>query len=118
MGKDVQSHLNNMAAVFSRLRDAGLKVKPSKCEFFKKEVKFLGHIVSNHGISTDALKTDKIAQWPTPINQQQLQQFLGLASYYRRFVHGFAAICRPLYQLTEKNAPFRWTSECDNAFWN
>ena len=116
MGKDVQSHLNNMAAVFSRLRDAGLKVKPSKCEFFKKEVKFLGHIVSNHGISTDPLKTDKIAQWPTPINQQQLQQFLGLASYYRRFVRGFAAICRPLYQLTEKNAPFRWTSECDNAF--
>ena len=116
MGKDVQSHLNNMAAVFSRLRDAGLKVKPSKCEFFKKEVKFMGHVVSNHGISTDPLKTDKIAQWPTPINQQQLQQFLGLASYYRRFVRGFAAICRLLYQLTEKNAPFRWTSECDNAF--
>lgn len=91
MGKDVQSHLNNMAAVFSRLRDAGLKVKPSKCEFFKKEVKFLGHIVSNHSISTDPLKTDKIAHWPTPINQQQLQQFLGLASYYRRFVRGLCS---------------------------
>ena len=116
MGKDFPSHLSNIAAVFTRLRDAGLKVKPSKCEFFKREVHFLGHVVSNYGISTDTSKTDKIAHWPVPTNQQQLQQFLGLANYYRRFVRDFAAISRPLHRLTEKNSVFRWTSECDRAF--
>ena len=73
-------------------------------------------MVSNHGISTDKSKTEKIAHWPTPTTQQQLQQFLGLASYYRRFIRDFACISRPLHWLTEKNAPFRWTEERDNAF--
>ena len=116
MGNDFQSHLCNISAVLSRLQDGGLKIKPSKCHFFKKEVHFLGHVVSNHGISTDKSKTEKIAHWPTPTTQQQLQQFLGLASYYRRFIRDFACISRPLHRLTEKNAPFRWTEECDNAF--
>ena len=116
MGRDFQSHLNNIGMVLERLREAGLKVKPAKCVFFKKEVSFLGHVVSNKGISTDPSKAGKIAHWPTPSTLSQLQQFLGLASYYRRFIRNFATISRPLHRLTEKNTPFNWTTECDNAF--
>lgn len=116
MGSDFQSHLRNIAAVLTRLLNAGLKVNPAKCQFFKREVTFLGHVVSNHGISPDPNKTIKIAAWPTPSSQQQLQQFLGLASYYRRFICDFASISRPLHRLTEKNTPFHWSEECNSAF--
>uniref|UniRef100_A0A1X7TXP6 Reverse transcriptase domain-containing protein n=1 Tax=Amphimedon queenslandica TaxID=400682 RepID=A0A1X7TXP6_AMPQE len=78
MGNDFQSHLRNIAAVLTRLLNAGLKVNPAKCQFFKEEVTFLGYIVSNHSISPDPNKTNKIAAWPTPSSQQQLQQFLVL----------------------------------------
>ena len=119
IGNDFQSHLCNISAVLSHLRDGGLKVNPSKCHFLRKKFIFLDMLcptmVSNHGISTDKSKTEKIAHWPTPTTQQQ-QQFLGLASYYRRFIRDFACISRPLHWLTEKNAPFRWTEERDNAF--
>lgn len=77
MGRDVQSHLTNIAAVLQCLRSAGFKVKPTKCDFFKEEVHFLGHIISRHGIATDTSKTNRIADWPTPTTQQQLNNFWG-----------------------------------------
>jgi hypothetical protein len=113
---DFTSHLDKLHQVFLRLQKAGLKVKPTKCVFFQKEVPFLGHIVSEHGIATDPAKIDKVAKWPTPVSRHQLQQFLGLANYYRRFIKDFATICRPLHKLTEKSAPFKWTDECQYAF--
>ena len=70
MGNDFQSHLTNIVAVLTRLLDAGLKVNPAKCQFIKREVAFLRHIVSNHGIYPDPTKTNKIASWPTPSSQQ------------------------------------------------
>uniref|UniRef100_A0A1X7TBI5 Reverse transcriptase domain-containing protein n=1 Tax=Amphimedon queenslandica TaxID=400682 RepID=A0A1X7TBI5_AMPQE len=105
MGRDCNSHLTNIANVLHRLWDASLKVKPSKCNFLKKEVLFSGHVISDKGISTDKSKVDKIVSWPTHTNLQQLQQFLRLASYYRRFIKKFATISRPLHRLTEKKAP-------------
>lgn len=84
--------------------------------FFKQEVSFLGHVISDKGISTDKSKIERIVCWPTPTNLQQLQRFLGLASYYRRFIRNFATISKPLYRLTEKKANFHWTSDCDAAF--
>uniref|UniRef100_A0A1X7VQ17 Reverse transcriptase RNase H-like domain-containing protein n=1 Tax=Amphimedon queenslandica TaxID=400682 RepID=A0A1X7VQ17_AMPQE len=116
MARDCNSHLTNIANVLHRLRDAGLKVKPSKCDFLKKEVLYSGHVISDKGISTDKSKVDKIVSWPTHTNLQQLQQFLGLASYCRCFIKDFATISRPLHRLTEKKAPFHWTSDCANAF--
>ena len=116
LGHDFDSHLKNLGKVFDRLREAGLKVKPSKCELFKMKVVFLGHIISDQGVTTNHSKTEKISKWPTPVNKRQVQQFLGLASYYRRFVKDFARISTPLHRLTEKNSTFQWTTECEQAF--
>lgn len=74
---------------------------------FSKKVPFLGHIVSKEGVLTDPAKADKVANWPVPTSRHQLQQFLGLASYYWCFVKDFATICRPLHQLTEKSESFK-----------
>ena len=112
----VTEELERLDVVFSRLREAGLKLKPRKCTLFRRSVLYLGHIVSSDGVSTDPEKTRAIADWPTPTNVKEVQSFLGLASYYRRFVKGFANIARPLHRLTEKSRDFVWTYECDQAF--
>ena len=114
--KTIQDHLLRLAEVFTRLRNAGLKLKPSKCHLLRKSVHYLGHVVSNRGVETDPAKIKCIAEWPTPSNAKELRQFLGLASYYRRFVRGFATIASPLHRLSEKNKAWTWTDECDQAF--
>ena len=106
----------NLREVFQRLREAGLKLKPIKCDFCSSQVEFLGHIVSADDVRTDPSKTEKVAQWPVPKTRKEVQQFLGLANYYRRFVKDFATIAKPLHRLTEKTARFEWTSECQTAF--
>ena len=82
----------------------------------KKSVHYLGHVVSSEGVETDPTKIRCIADWATPSNAKELKQFLGLASYYRRFVRGFAKIASPLHWLSEKNKPWAWTDECEQAF--
>eukprot|EP00731_Ephydatia_muelleri_P022232 Em0014g823a len=112
----VQQHFTRLREIFDRLKQAGLKIKPSKCLLLQKSIKYLGHVVSEHGIKTDSDKTRFIADWPTPSCLQDLKQFLGLASYYRRFVRNFAAIVAPLVKLTEKGHVWHWSSDCDAAF--
>ena len=116
IGKTFDDHLHNLRLVFERLREAGLKLKPSKCAVCRKQVTYLGHIVSRDGIATDPEKTNKVECWPTPTSKKQVQQFLGLVSYYRRFIRGFATIAKPLHRLTEKTATFKWTTQCQEAF--
>ena len=116
LGHNFNNHLDNLGEVFDRIKDAGLKIKPVKCDFFKKSVAYLGHIVSEKGVATDPSKTKKVSNWPVPKSCTQLQEFLGFASYYRRFVKDFAKISRPLHRLTEKNTRFMWTSQCQEAF--
>lgn len=116
LGATFRTHLQNLQAVFQRLRDSNLRVKPSKCSFLQSKVHFLGHVVSRDGVSADPEKVDKVANWPVPTSTKEVQQFLGLAGYYRRFVKSFADIARPLHRLTERNAVFRWTKECEAAF--
>ena len=101
VGRTFQEHLKNLKDVFDRLRGAGLKLKPSKCNLCSSQVQFLGHIVSADGVHTDPRLTEKVAQWPRPTSRREVQQFLGLANYYRRFVQGFASIAKPLHRLTE-----------------
>ena len=108
--------IKRLTNVFERLIHANLKLKPSKCVFFQKRVKFLGHIVSEEGICTDPDKISAVRNWPIPINVKQVRSFVGLASYYRRFVRGFAKIARPLHKICEKGVKFSWTDECDTAF--
>jgi len=114
--KTFDEHLDRLATVFGRLDRYALKLKPSKCSLFQRKVSFLGHVVSGRGIECDPTKVASIATWPTPINVAEVRTFCGLASYYRTFVCNFAAIARPLHNLTKRGATFEWTPECDAAF--
>ena len=115
-GTDFNEELHRLKSVFSRLRDAGLKLKPKKCKFFQKSVPFLGHIVSNKGVATDPEKINSVKNWPIPTSVTEVRSFLGLASYYRRFIKGFAGIASPLHKLTEKGHTFLWDDKCNDAF--
>ena len=95
--KTVEEHLERLDAVFSRLRQAGLKLKPEKCKFFQKSVTFLGHEISDQGIGTCQEKIKAVSEWPVPTNIREVRAFVGLASYYRRFVQNFASIATPLH---------------------
>ena len=116
MGKSFDDHMRNLQTVFERLRQAGLKLHPGKCQFLQQKVYFLGHVVSADGLLPDPNKTSKVKDWPTPGTVQEVQQFLGLANYYRRFIHNFAVIAKPLHHLTEKHTKFQWNHDCQNAF--
>ena len=114
--RDELQHLEHLEIVFSRLREAGLKMKHSKCDFFKSEIHYLGHLISPEGISPLPNKLDSIKHMPVPNSVKEIKQFLGLTGYYRKFVPRFADISRPLTTLTKKDAKFEWTSACQKSF--
>ena len=105
-------HLEHLEIVFSRLRETGLKMKCSKCDFFKSEIHYLGHRISPEGISPLPNKLDCIKYVPVPKDAKEIKQFLGLTGYYRKFVPRFADISRPLTTLTKKDRKFEWTPAC------
>ena len=102
--------------MFKCLWDAGLRLKPTKCKLVRQAVEFLGYIVSRSGISTDPRKIAAVKEYPTPQDMKALKSFLGLTSYYRRFVPLFSSVAKPLYALTRKETPFIWSAGCDAAF--
>lgn len=109
-------HLENLKLVFQRLREANLKMSPKKCCLFQHQVSFLGHVVSKDGIATDPDKIEAVVNWPTPKCVKDVRMFLGLCSYYRKFVHKFAEIARPLHKQTELYQTFTWGDDCQKAF--
>lgn len=115
-GKTVEEEIRRLRVVFERLRKAGLKLKPSKCSLFQRSVKYLGHIVSAEGVATDPEKVSAVADWPVPKCVKEVRSFIGLASYYRKFIQGFAEIASPLHELTSKSREFLWTDKCQRAF--
>ena len=114
--QDELQHLEHLEIVFSCLREAGLKMKRSKCDFFKSEIHYLGHLISPEGISPLPNKLDSIRHMPVPNSEKEIKQFLGLTGYYRKFVPRFADISRPLTTLTKKDVKFKWTSACQKSF--
>ena len=115
-GKTFDETLLNLELVFERLRKAGLVLKPSKCRLFQESVEFLGHVVSQEGISCDPNKLEAIKNWPKPQKVKDVRSFLGLASYYRKHIRSFATIAAPLNALTKKNAKFIFDEQCEKAF--
>ena len=79
-------------------------------------VKYLGHVFSSKGMEPDPSKTSAVCDWPAPPDASNLGSFLGLASYYRRYIHRFAEIAAPLHQLTNKGVQFEWSESCQSAF--
>lgn len=116
VGKTLQDHNQNLTKVLNWIREAGLKLKPKKCLFAQQSVEYLGHVISDQGIQTDPKKVEAVAQYPTLRDIKSLRSFMGLTSYYRRFMEGFSRIANLLYALTKKNVEFVWIEECDQAF--
>jgi hypothetical protein len=102
--------------VLQKLRDNQLYAKFSKCEFCLNEVPFLGHIISNGGISVDPAKVRERVAWKIPSTVTKIWSFLGLACYYRRFIQGFSKIAKPMTSLLEKGKEFNWSWECQDSF--
>ncbi|GBN06476.1 Retrovirus-related Pol polyprotein from transposon 297 [Araneus ventricosus] len=86
VGQTFEEHLNNFRKVFQRLQNANLKLNPKKCRFFQKEIVYLGHVISEEGVKTDPEKIKAVVDWPRPDKIHDIRSFLGLCTYYRRFV--------------------------------
>ena len=114
--KDMNSHLERLAEVFQRLTAAGLKLKPQKCTLFAEQVQYLGHVVSQNGISTDDSKVQRVQEWPRPQHKTDVRAFLGTCGYYRRFIPRYSEVSRSLSQLCSKDSRFQWDEECELAF--
>ena len=115
-GKTFDAMLANLEKVFQKLLSAGLKLKARKCTLFAKQVKYLGHVISEKGIETDPDKVSVVERWPQPMDKTQVRSFIGLCGYYRKFIANFAEIARPLHKLTEATTAFKWTDDCQRSF--
>ena len=117
-----EEHIERLRAVLQKLRAAGLKLKPSKCEFFKDRISYLGHIVSKDGMETDPKKVKVIQEWPRPETVYDVRSFLGFTNYYRKFMFRYSRIAKPLNELIsgenakKKKAPVSWEEKHQEAF--
>ena len=109
----LEQHLEHLRTVMGKLIQAGLKLKPSKCLFVRDEVRYLGHVITPRGLKTSNQHIIAVQEFTNPKSVKDVRQFLGLSSFYRKFVPSFAKIAGPLHTLTRKNAPFNWTEQLD-----
>ena len=113
--KDLQEHIEHVRLVLQTMRANELFAKISKCHFGIDKVEYLGHYISGAGVETDPKKIAIIVDWPTPTTKTALRSFLGVTGYYRRFIKGYASICKPLTELLKKDG-FHWNQEATKAF--
>jgi hypothetical protein len=105
-------HEGHLRLVLQKLRDHKLYAKFSKCEFWLKQVAFLGHVVSKGGIFVDPSKVQDVLSWKAPTSVGDIQNFLGLAGYYQRFIEGFSKISKPMTELLQKDKQVKWMPAC------
>jgi hypothetical protein len=111
-----EEHEGHLHLVLQKIRDHKLYAKLSKCEFWLKQVAFLGHVIWKGGISVDPSKVQDVLSWKAPTSVSDIRSFLGLGGYYRRFIKGFSKISKPMTELLEKDKQFEWTSTCEASF--
>ena len=116
VSQSFEQHMELLEKVLSRLDTAKLTINLEKRQFCRSELKYLGYVVNEHGLQVNPEKVKAIEQFPQPTCASSLKRFIGLASWYRRFVYHFSTIMAPLHALTSKKAKFVWTDECENAF--
>ena len=108
--------MEHLRIIFQKLKEAGLKLKQSKCDFMKRQIQYLRHLISSDGIQPLPEKLESIKNMPAPRSPKEVKQFLGLAGYYHTFVPQFSDLSRPLTRLTRKDALFEWAKECQAYF--
>jgi len=111
-----EEHVEHLRKVLQVLRDNKLYAKPSKCHFNKRELRYLGHVVGAEGIKVDPAKIEAVKNYPEPTTPGEVRSFLGLATYFRRFIQGFGVLARPLHELTRQKMPWRWDEQCQASF--
>ena len=114
--RTLKEHKQHVRRVLERLREAGLYVKPQKCQFHVQEVSFLGYLISGKGVRMDPAKIEAITQWPTPTSVHDIQVFLGFANFYRRFIKRYSRIILPITTLLKKGVKFKWDAKAQQAF--
>lgn len=116
ISKEFPSHLALIEKVFARLRQAGLTLNKKKCRFAQTELRYLGYIVDRDGLRVDPEKVEAVRSFPVPTSAREVHRFLGLASWYRRFISDFATVAAPLTALNRKNMRWQWNLEAEAAF--
>jgi hypothetical protein len=114
--KSEEEHVEHLRVVLTHLRDHQLYAKFSKCEFWLKEVQFLGHVLSAEGVAVDPSKVKDILNWKPPISVHEVQSFLRMAGYYHRFIPDFSQVAKPITELLKNQTKFIWSPECEKAF--
>lgn len=114
--KTFEEHIHSLRNVFARLRKYGLTLKPSKCRYAKTEITVLGHTVNSYGITPDDTKIEAISNFPVPNTVKKVQSFVGMCSFFRKYIENFARIAKPLYEITKPSASFTWGIDQQEAF--
>jgi hypothetical protein len=112
----LQEHNNSLQEVFKKLREYNLQLEPDKCEFLKRELQYLGHIVTADGISPNPKKIQATVEFPTPETPKSVKSFLGLVGYYRRFIPNFSRMAKPRNDLVKKTEAWKWELEQEESF--
>jgi hypothetical protein len=111
-----EEHEEHLRLALQKLWELRLYSKLSMCKFWMKQVSFLGHVISKGGISVDPSNVQDVLSWNAPTSAGDIQSFLGLVGYYRRFIERFLKLSKPMTELLEKDKKFEWTSACEASF--
>ena len=113
--KNEEEHEEHLRITLQFLREHNLYAKLRKCDFYKDKIHYLGHIISEKGISVDPEKIEAIMNWPTQRNVTDVRSFMGLVGYYKRFIEGFFGVTHSITSLQKKGIKFEWTPRCEES---